>query len=311
MSTAVNSPASAHNVWLSRLRILLATLVLWGALHYLAGGWLLPRGLERPPVLVASPVAGPLAGMIVVLVIWAASAVAALILGPREQRLVLPVLGLGLALWAAEGGRSGGTMDTWLILQQPKPGPPTSSPYWILLGDYALLAAAVIGARALAALIVPTDHQQPDRQTGLRVSFGLEAPPDERKRGLLALVVTVVVATIATHILMGSAVAETLRGQVYFAVAVAFLLGTWVARQVAHTENPAWFWPAPLIVGVIGLIVAGLKPDMMLPDAYRKLNTIPAWGAARALPIEMVGVGLAGTLLMLRPRRGPTVEQAS
>ena len=115
------------------------------------------------------------------------------------------------------------------------------------------------------------------------------------------MLITIVVAGVLLFFLTGPALATTLRGQVYFAVGVAFLAAVYVARHLTKVEDSAWYWPAPVLVGVLGVLVAGLNPALMLPDAYQHLNTIPAWGLARALPIEMVGLGLVGTLWMLPP----------
>ena len=67
-------------------------------------------------------------------------------------------------------------------------------------------------------------------------------------------------------------------------------------------HEPIWYLPVPLLLGVIGLMVAGANATLMLPAEYKHLDMKPAWGLARALPIEMIGVGLVVTLAMLRDK---------
>lgn len=300
MTIAATQPVSLTAVWLGRLRFVLATAAMWALLHYLVSGFVLLRGLERPIVLVASPHLGPMAGLLVVAAIWIGAVLAALITGARDCRKPLMIVGLGLALWAAEGGRLGGTMDCWLILQNEIPGPPSSAPYWLLLGDYALLLLGVGGAALIAGALASR------RST----SAGESAEPRERRNsgvtpslGLAALLTTTVVGCVAMVFLTGLNEGRTMRGQVYFAVGAGLLLGTYLAMRFVKVRDPRWYWPAPILLGVIGLVVAGVAPDLMLPETHRHLDVLPAWGPVRALPVEMVGVGLVATLALVKPER--------
>jgi hypothetical protein len=191
-------------------------------------------------------------------------------------------------------------MDDWLIQRNLVPGAPTSAPYWSLLGDYVYLLLGVAGACAILNLLAGRQDGAGTASQSIRQAFGLTAPPDQRRAGLLALLITTVVSGVAVFILTGPPLGETYRGQVYFAVALGSFAGVFVAHRAVKVDDPLWYWPAPLLLGIIGLVVAALKPGLMLPPDCH-LNTIPAWGLSRALPIEMVGVGLVGTLWMLRP----------
>jgi hypothetical protein len=293
MATATQA-ATAVNVWWRRARYVLAIALLWAGLHFIVGGVALPRGVDRALTL------SPLAGLLLIGVLWGGALVITIVVRLHDLRHLLIVIGLALALWAAEGGRRGGTMDDWLIQCNLLPGTPTSAPYWSLLGDYVYLLVGVAGVCAIRSRTAGGQTSTNTVSGGLRQAFGLTAPPDQRRAGLLALLITTAVAGVAVFILAGPALGATYRGQVYFAVALGTFAGVFVAHRTVKVDDPVWYWPAPLLLGIIGLLVAALKPGLMLP-ADCQLNSIPAWGLSRALPIEMVGVGLVGTLWTLRP----------
>ena len=99
-------------------------------------------------------------------------------------------------------------------------------------------------------------------------------------------------------ILSGPRVGHTYRGQVYFAVALAFVIAVLVARRVTGARGIIWYLPGPLVVGIVGVLLAAVRPG--LGAGYESINIIPAWGLVRPLPIEMVSVGVAAILLTLR-----------
>jgi hypothetical protein len=304
--TAQAQSLSAMSVWLARGRFVLATVLLWAGLHFVPGT-LLPHGLDRPLVLASSPF-GPLAGLLAIAILWVGGLVASFLVQPHGRRMVLFVVGLALTLWAAEGGQRGGTMDEWLIQGNPQPGPPTSAPYWWLLADYAYLLIGIAGASVTGSVFArrmtrageTASAQRPAISVLTRTAFALHATAEDRRRGLTALVACALVAGVATLILMGPVAGATHRGQVYFAVGIGLFAGVFVGRRVAKSDDPLWFWPAPFVLGVFGVIAAALNPHLMLPPAYQHINVIPAWGLARGLPVEVVGIGLVGGLWSLR-----------
>jgi hypothetical protein len=297
MTAAAMATMTPLQVWLARGRFVLATALVWAGLHFLVG-WALPHGVDRPLVLSTSPY-GPLAGLLLIVVVWIAGAMVSLLVRPHGQWQALFIIGLAFALWAAEGGRHGGTMDDWLIQRNATVGPPAGGPYWRLLPDYLYLLIAVGGAAVTSALFVARGKPV-SWQAQLRQSLRLDVPAEERHGEITALLATAVVAGIAALILMGPAVGATFRGQVYFAAGIGLFAGVFVAQRLVKTAGLLWAWLAPFLVGIVGLLLAALRPQLMLPAAYQHLNTIPAWGLARALPVEMVGIGLVGALWMLR-----------
>jgi hypothetical protein len=107
------------------------------------------------------------------------------------------------------------------------------------------------------------------------------------------------VAAVAIVVLTGSRMGATRHLQVYFAVGVGCVAGVFVTGKILPVRNPIWFWPMPLLLGVVGLVVAGVNPAVMLPAGHTHLDTIPAWGLVRPLPVEMTGVGVLAVLWMM------------
>ena len=232
-----------------------------------------------------------MAAVAVLILVAVGALIGRLLCGGREGAQGLLVVGLGLALWAFHGG----TMDDWLKMRNTVAGAPSGATYIPLLAEYGYWAVAVAVAYML------TGRRRSVAGAGLLPEQrGKSAPaaPIQLRDGITALVVTAAVAAILMLFLTGPRVGHTYRGQVYFAVAVAFIVGVVVARRVAGTRGFIWYLPAPLVVGVIGVCVAAARPG--LGAGYANINVIPAWGLVRPLPIEMMGVGLVAIILTLR-----------
>jgi hypothetical protein len=290
-----------------RARLAAAVLLLWAALVFLVGRPLIPRGLDRPVTLAAAhPVV--VAALATLALLWLGAYSGQLIVGGRNPTQGLLVVALALGLWPIGGG----TMDQWLLLAAPggAVGPPQARPYAPLLAEYAFLAIAMTGAAIASGLATrPAEPGAPVSLAGrVRRSLGLPTTAAQRREGWLALLLVLALFSILMLALTGPAVGRTLRGQVYFAVAAAGVLAVFVTTRLLPARQPLWFWPVPLVAGLLGTLVALLRPGLFLPAAYNHLNMIPAWGLTRPLPLEMVGVGVAACLLTLSaaPSKSPT-----
>ena len=263
--------------WLRNLVLGTSVAVLWLVLAYGIEKTILPRGLNRPLcVLVGEGGIVPALGIALFTVIGALAA--AWIMRGKQVGDGLFVVTLSLAIWAFAGG----TMDEWLKYKNTALGPPSGSAYTPLLGEY-IYWAIVIALAFIAAGGKP--------RLALSKKEGLG-------NGLTALVITVAIATLLIAILSGPRLSHTYHGQVYFSVAVGFILAVMSANRICGVREPIWYLPAPLIVGVIGVLYAIVKPSLGITYAY--INVIPANGLVRPLPIEMVAVGVAAILLTLR-----------
>ncbi len=271
-------------------RATMAAIVVVGlfVLHALIEPALLPGDVDRPlTVLVGA------GGVLAALAVLAASVLIALLgeasCGRRRPATGLMLTGLTLALWAALGGN----MDQWLIRANPRPGPGTAAAYYPLLAEYVYWTLALAGCLAAClwwqrrlASQAPPPTEDAERPVALR-------------DGLAALLLQVAVAATLMFILTGPRFGHTYRGQVYFAVAVAFIVGTVAGHRFLGVDRLTWYLPGPILVGLAGVGLAIARPA--LPGVYASINVIPAWGLVRPLPIEMVAVGSAAIVLTLRP----------
>lgn len=294
MSAIATAPvhAPASTLWSERLRLACGATMIFAVLHFLVDATLLERGDGRPVVLLATQ-SGALAGLATVVLLGVVAWAIGTVMPRRHGAGPLAAFGLALAAWAALGG----TVDDWLILQQPAPDGPDGYPYWMLVGDYFALAA-------LTALLVwrfAYDGREhgPDQTPNARRTFGLELKPGELPKGLATLAVVTIVAAVVLYLVGGPQRGWTYRGQVYFGVALACAAGVFAGRSVTGETRAIWFWPAPFIVGLVGLVACGLSPAP--PEPLARLDVFPPFGGlCRALPVEMAGVGLVAIVTTQR-----------
>ncbi len=297
---ATNAPITVSaRSWPQRLRLALGVALIWVVLQYLVNLTLMAPGLDRPATLAAAnhPL---LAGLAVTVILLAGGYVGSRVAGRAYPERGLLVAALALACWAIPAG----TMTDWLVLAngQTPVGPPTGGPYWPLVPEYVWLLTLMLAVATLSELPWPWQSglTREALEKHLRRVLALDVDARRRANGVMALLLGTLVTGVLMLILTGPATAgETLRGQVYFAVAVSSACGTFLAHRVVSVDEPIWYWPAPILAGLLGVLVAAVRPALLL-NGYNHLNSIPAWGLARPLPIEMVGVGVAASLWALR-----------
>ena len=161
--------------------------------------------------------------------------------------------------------------------------------------------AIVVAASSLAGVGTTAADAPTER---LRSAFGLGRSGRIDGRGWLALLIATAVIGVLMLVLTGSPVGRTLPGQVYFAIAVASAAGVFVAVRATGVRESICYWPAPILAGLIGMLVAAISPGFLIPAEYNQLNSIPAWGLARALPLQMAGAGVAVSMWTLRATSG-------
>lgn len=277
--------------WMHRLRLMIATLIVWFATAQLASPLVWGHPFEAPLTLVVGhPPAG--AALVLAALLLAATLAASVLRGDACQTLV--AVGAGVTLWAATGG----TMDDWLISRHPTPGPPDAGLYRPLILEYFALAVLVAMIMLIAAAI---------RTRRLDLSLlrfeTLDPHGELRTSGPMTLATVVVVAAVLVPILVGPRVGWTRHGQVYFALIAGFFIAALAGRRVGRARGLIWYAAAPFIVGLAGVVWAMARPS--LGGTYAKLDVVPANGLVRPLPVEMVFTSLAtiGWTLYSRRRR--------
>jgi hypothetical protein len=281
--------------WAERLRLLVGAGIIWACMHYVVDDGLLWRGDARPVVLMASQ-AGFVRGLLAVALLGVLALLIGLVMPRRDGTGPLTVFGLALVCWAAIGG----TMDDWLILRHPTVTGGDGGPFFALIADYVVLLVAVVALVKVFGYD-GRDHG-PDDRPNWRAVLGADGTAADIQNGVVHLVVGVVVAAVVIYLLAGPGLEHTHRGQVVFGVAVGCMAAVSAARSVTGPAAAIWSWPVPFVVGLLGLILAGFSPR--LPGPLAGLDVFPPWGGlARALPVEMVGVGLVAIIYTHRAWR--------
>lgn len=296
--------ASARTpAWPGQARFALGVALVWAALEFLIGTYLAQRGLGRP--FVASRTGIVAGASLLALAVLAGGLGRWLRAGVRPsatQGVSIVLTAMLLWIWPT------GTMDDWLVRWNTLPDNPGAGPYLALLPDYAFLAVLVLlGYWAGCAARGPVSSGASLPQASAAEVVGSAGP--QPMPGWVALLATCAVAGALLLILTGPRADATRRGQVYFAVALAYYAAVWAAIRLTHVSDWKWYAPAPFIVGVAGLAYAALRPAA--PAPYSHLDVIPACGLVRPLPTEMVGAGLIALLIVLRSHVQGTRPAAS
>ncbi len=111
-----------------------------------------------------------------------------------------------------------------------------------------------------------------------------------RANGILAMLLTAVIAAILTGLLCQS----TEKGQVIFAVVAAFYLAVLGTSQMVDNRNVIYYLPAVPIVGLVGFLYTAVNPAR--PAGLEALLHLPPNTMAAVLPIEYLAAGVASVI---------------
>lgn len=244
----------------------------------------LPAGLDRAPVICGyGPASGVLGGVLLFLSLvaggWLAQRVAA-----DRPFAGMQAAALGLIAWVLPRG----TVDDWLIFIQPELGKPRSFAYIVFLSDYLVLAAAFAAIWLLRRPAVVEPQTSAPRDT--------PAPLSER---LTMLAAVSAIAAALMLVLNGPRAMETHRGQVIFAVAAGFAAPILAGRSFLGWRDVSVCLLAPWLVGMLGVVWGLVRPG--LAPEYLRLGIIPVTPLVRALPVEMVAIGILAVLWASKP----------
>jgi hypothetical protein len=138
-----------------------------------------------------------------------------------------------------------------------------------------------------------------------RAVHGRFSTPREKDSGLLNSLTATIAQTIATGVFMFLLCQSEAKYQALASVGVASWLGSMIAYKCAPARPSIWYWIGPLLVGLIGYVLAATGQDTNL-DIGSPAGTFAA--LARPLPVDYASLGTAGAILgywMMRKKELP------
>ncbi|MGD0141417.1 MAG: hypothetical protein ABSD28_21365 [Tepidisphaeraceae bacterium] len=136
-----------------------------------------------------------------------------------------------------------------------------------------------------------------------RAAHGRPSTPQLNRSGLLNNLTATVAQTISTGIFMFLLCQSEAKYQALAAIGIASWLGSMIAYKYAPTRPSIWYWTGPLLVGLIGYMLAAMGQDTNL-NIGSPAGTFAAF--ARPLPVDYASLGTAGAILgywMMRSRK--------
>ncbi len=130
-----------------------------------------------------------------------------------------------------------------------------------------------------------------------RANLARGNPPAERddsETTLLDRFTAVITQVVATGVCMMFLCQSESKNQCLASVGIASFLATLLAYKYAAVRPSIWYWSGPLIVGLVGYILAAMGQDLNLAIGS-PAGTFAA--LARPLPIDYASVGPAGAIL--------------
>jgi len=204
---------------------------------------------------------------------------------------------LAIAVGLASLGLRGSQLDVLVLyrLNPPATSPVGMDPFpvWALIAEcwlwLALIAVGFVVGRWVGSWFEPVNKASP------RSSSAEEHSSDVRQ-GLGTIAITAVVAWIAITLAMGSGANPILKGQVYFSLGLAFLVGALVAHGFLRTDSRIWTLIAVAIVATVAYVFAG-PDDAALAAAQQSGGYVNLRPIVRPLPIEYAALGAIGILI--------------
>jgi hypothetical protein len=308
-TTDVMSPEHGGQTLIRQLRFL-AAMAVSAAIFWHVGSWAVGAAEANGPVTLIninqSVVAmAELLGLAVV-----AAGLAVAIRGAGSAECGALAIAVGLAALGLHGSQ----IDS-LVLYRLGPAlanePPRDPFPTVALIAETWLWLALISVGFVVGKWVDSWHDDADRA----VRPGHEHAPDVRQvLGAVAVVTLVAWAVIAYC--MGGEQNPLLKGQIYFSVAMGFMIGGMMAGWLFRFRSPIWMLVAVALVATGAYLIAG--PDAeSLREAQARGTYLDLRSMVRPLPIEYASMGAVGALLersamnMLRALFGmPPGEQA-
>lgn len=226
-----------------------------------------------------------------------AAAVATVVVGP-----VMPEAGsLAAALGLATMSTRGGTMTEVLMYHGTSAGDRrllapiliTETFLWLTVVGAAWLVSGIVRGWLNGQSAVAPAAGSSRRWARMREALV------HLRDGVLGMVVSAVLACVfISATISRSPESEIQRGQVFFAVGAGFLVAGAIVKQIWPRGAACWYGLGVPLAAALGYGWAILSPLASgVSDYYARLATTPPNDLFRPLPIEYVGVGVAGAIL--------------
>jgi len=204
---------------------------------------------------------------------------------------------LAIAVGLATLGLRGAQLDRLVLYRltvSPAPGASVDPfPTWSLIAEcwlwLALIAVGFVAGRWVESWFA--NERGRDRAGGI-----LSRNPADVRYGIGVTIVTGLVAWAIFSHAIGDGVAPILKGQVYFSVGLAFLVGALVARACFRVSAAVWAIVAIPLVVVVAYLVGGPSAASVLA-ACKAGTYLNISAVARPLPVEFAALGAVGVLL--------------
>ena len=187
----------------------------------------------------------------------------------------LAAAGIGLMALSVRGGSS-----RYVLFHAVSEGAGTAV-FLKLMIETALLGIIIGGCAMLLEWLYSSGTLR-DRESAI-------PPPVADRSDASAFALQLIVTAVAVALIARTEDKQ----QVLAAVGIGSFAGTAIAQSVFPTDQRGWYWAAPLLVGLIGYLLAYLNPSGMshghLINAFAPL--------ARPLPLDYASLGVAGAVL--------------
>lgn len=288
-STPAQGPLTAGEILIQRIRLLCA-LAVAAVIFWYFGWWAASSVDPEGPVSLLMVDQGviTMAELLGLAVVTSGLAVAICGAGSADRGPLAVAVGL------AALGLRGAQMDSLVLyrLTTTSPNQTLLDPYpaWSLIAEtwlwLALIGVGLVVGRWVESWFLP---EQPGASaTSVR-------PPIDFKQGVGTLAVAFFLSLGIASFTLGDGELPILKGQVYFGLIIAFLIGTLTAHWLFQTATPVWALCTVALVATVAYTYG--RPDQGVLDAARQAGSYVALDdLARPLPIEYAALGGIGAL---------------
>ena len=208
---------------------------------------------------------------------------------------------VGLAAMALRGGEMDRLVLFRLTATDARPTALDAYPVWSLIAETWLWLALIGAGLVVGRWVEGWFEQGREDSTGLQSVGGrLErrgggAPGSDIRQAIGSIAVSFFIAWGLLTFTTGSEALPVLKGQIYFALIVSFLIAALIAHGFFQSAARVWLLIAIAFVAMVAYAYG--RPDDATLETARRLGTyVTLRPIARPLPIEFAALGAIGVL---------------